>query len=63
MLGFPPAIWYAGDSISYVTSALNLSPGISRVSGYSVLLVLLRPLHSFALVTSVQHRRAWPWAR
>lgn len=55
MLGFPPSIWYAGDSISYVTSALNLSPGISRVSGYSVMLVLLRPLHSFAVVTGVQH--------
>ncbi len=54
-VGFPPSIWYAGDSISYVTSALNLSPGISRVSGYSVLLILLRPLHSFAVVTSVQH--------
>ena len=54
-VGFPPSIWYAGDSISYVTSALNLSPGISRVSGYSVLLIVLRPLHSFAVVTSVQH--------
>lgn len=55
MLGFPPSIWYAGDSISYVTSALNLSPGISRVSGYSVLLIALRPLHSFAVVTGLQH--------
>ena len=55
MLGFPPSIWYAGDSISYVTSALNVSPGISRVSGYSVLLIALRPLHSFAVVTGVQH--------
>jgi hypothetical protein len=54
-LGFPPAIWFAGDSISYVTSALAHSPGVSRVSGYSVLLMALRPLHSFAVVTGVQH--------
>jgi hypothetical protein len=54
-LGFPPAIWFAGDSISYVTSALYHSPAISRVSGYSLLLIVLRPLHSFAVVTGVQH--------
>jgi Dolichyl-phosphate-mannose-protein mannosyltransferase len=53
--GFPPAIWFAGDSISYVTSALAHSPGVSRVSGYSLLLMALRPLHSFAVVTGVQH--------
>jgi hypothetical protein len=55
MLGFPPAIWFAGDSISYVTSALNGSPGISRESGYSVLLMALHPMHSFAVVTGFQH--------
>jgi hypothetical protein len=55
MVGFPPAIWFAGDSISYVTSALDHSPGISRESGYSLLLIALRPLHSFAAVTGVQH--------
>lgn len=55
MTGFPPAIWFAGDSISYVTSALAHSPGVSRVSGYSLLLIALRPLHSFAVVTCVQH--------
>jgi hypothetical protein len=55
MLGFPPAIWFAGDSISYVTTALNHSPAISRESGYSIMLILLKPLHSFAVVTGVQH--------
>jgi len=55
MLGFPPAIWYGGDSISYLSTALHLYPGTSRESGYGVLLYLLRPFHSFAVVTGVQH--------
>ena len=55
MLGFPPAIWYGGDSISYLSTALHLYPGTSRQSGYGVMLYLLRPFHSFAVVTGVQH--------
>ena len=55
MLGFPPAIWYGGDSISYLSTALHLYPGTSRESGYGVMLYLLRPFHSFAVVTGVQH--------
>lgn len=55
MLAFPPAIWYGGDSVSYVNSGLNMQPGTSRESGYGVLLELLHPVHSFAVVTLVQH--------
>jgi hypothetical protein len=55
MLGFPPAIWYGGDSVSYVNSGLRLFPGTSRESGYGLMLDLLRPFHSFAVVTGVQH--------
>ena len=55
ILGFPPAIWFAGDSITYVNTAITLKPSISRESGYSLLLVALAPLHSFAVVTGVQH--------
>jgi hypothetical protein len=55
MLGFPPAIWFGGDSESYVYSALRLSPSTSRESGYGLMLLLLRPFHSFAVVTAVQH--------
>ncbi|HXW47104.1 MAG TPA: hypothetical protein VEL03_20090, partial [Streptosporangiaceae bacterium] len=55
MLGFPPAIWYGGDSVSYVSSGLHLWPGTSRESGYGVFLGLLQPFHSFVLVTLVQH--------
>jgi hypothetical protein len=55
MLAFPPAIWFGGDSASYLSTALRLVPGTSRLSGYGLLLLLLRPFHSFALVTAVQH--------
>jgi len=55
MLGYPPAIFFGGDSASYLSSSLRLAPGISRLSGYGVMLLLLRPLHSFAVVTGVQH--------
>ena len=55
MLGFPPAIWFGGDSASYLSTALRYVPGTSRLSGYGVLLMVLRPFHSFAVVTAVQH--------
>jgi len=55
MLAFPPAIWFGGDSASYLSTALRLVPGTSRLSGYGLLLLALRPFHSFALVATVQH--------
>ena len=55
MLGFPPAIWFGGDSASYLSTALYHAPGTSRVSGYGVVLFVLKPFHSFAVVTAVQH--------
>ena len=55
MLGFRPAIWLGGDSTSYLTTGLSLIPGISRQSGYGLVLFLLRPAHSFLLVTALQH--------
>lgn len=55
ILGFPPAIWFAGDSITYVNTALTHVPSISRQTGYSLFLLLLEPLHSFAVVTALQH--------
>jgi hypothetical protein len=55
MLGFPPAIWFGGDSASYLSTALRYVPGTSRLSGYGVLLLALRPFHSFAVVTAAQH--------
>jgi hypothetical protein len=55
MIAFPPAIWFGGDSASYLSTALRHVPGTSRLSGYGLLLLVLRPFHSFALVTTIQH--------
>ena len=55
MLGFPPAIWFGGDSTSYVTSGMTLYPSHSRVSGYGIMTEILRPFQSFAVITGVQH--------
>ncbi|MDH2428056.1 hypothetical protein [Sphaerisporangium sp. TRM90804] len=54
-LGYQGAIWFSGDSYTYVSGALQLWPSRSRSSGYSVFLWLLRPFHSTALVAAVQH--------
>ena len=68
MLGYPGALWFAGDSFVYVGAALRpdstkifgwtLSlpqPNLSKSTGYSFFLRLLLPFHSFTLVTAVQH--------
>ena len=61
MLAFRPAIWFGGDSASYVAVALRGQPDISRVSGYGLFLRILRPFHSFMLVVAVQHCSACSW--
>ncbi len=55
MVAFRPALWFGGDSASYLAVALRLQPDVSRVSGYGLMLYLLRPLHSVIVVTAVQH--------
>ncbi|MFF3437994.1 hypothetical protein [Streptosporangium sp. NPDC002721] len=55
MLGYGPALWF-NDSYEYVSGAVNPDrPSALRPNGYSFLLLLLRPLHSFGLVAFVQH--------
>src|SRR6266566_3563622 len=53
-LGYRSAIWF-NDSFDYLAIALRPRPDPMRPIGYPVLLWLLKPLHSFAVVTSVQH--------
>jgi len=55
MLGYPGALWFAGDSYVYVGAALRPQPDLSKATGYSFFLRLLLPFHSFTLVTGVQH--------
>ncbi|MFI7708361.1 hypothetical protein [Nonomuraea sp. NPDC049480] len=53
VLGFPPALLFYGDSFAFLRE--ELTPGTTRPSGYSLLLALLRPVHSLTLVTVMQH--------
>src|SRR5580693_10486690 len=55
MLGYPGALWFAGDSYVYVGAALRLQPDLSKTTGYSLFLRALEPAHSFTLVTGMQH--------
>jgi hypothetical protein len=55
VLGYPGALWFAGDSYVYVGAALRPQPNLSKSTGYSLFLRLLLPFHSFTLVTVVQH--------
>ncbi len=55
MLGYGPALWF-NDSFGYVSGAINPDrPNALRPNGYSFWLLLLRPLHSFAVVAFTQH--------
>ncbi len=55
VLGYPGALWFAGDSYVYLGSALRLRPDLSKTTGYSLFLKVLEPFHSLTLVTIVQH--------
>ncbi len=55
ILGFEPAVLFRLDSYDYLRGAVHLSPNVINVSGYSVFLWLLRPLHSIAAVAALQH--------
>jgi hypothetical protein len=54
MLGYPTAMWF-NDSYSYVWAAVHRSASTVRPGGYPAFLAILLPLHSFALVTALQH--------
>jgi hypothetical protein len=55
VLGYPGALWFAGDSYVYLGAALRPQPNLSKSTGYSLFLRLLLPFHSLTLVTVVQH--------
>jgi hypothetical protein len=55
MLGYPGALWFAGDSYVYLGAALRPRPDLSKTTGYSFFLRALEPFHSLTLVAGVQH--------
>jgi hypothetical protein len=55
MLGYPGALWFAGDSYVYLGAALRPQPDLSKTTGYSLFLRVLEPFHSLTLVAGVQH--------
>jgi hypothetical protein len=54
MLGYRPASWF-NDSFDYLHVAMAPYPHPIRPDGYSFLLWVLKPFHSFALVVGLQH--------
>jgi hypothetical protein len=55
VLGYPGALWFAGDSYVYLGTALRPQPNLSKTTGYSLFLRLLLPFHSLTLVVILQH--------
>lgn len=56
MVAYQPAFWYFGDSGQYIHLAHDLGElNRYRAIGYSVLLAILEPAGSFAVVAGVQH--------
>ena len=53
-LGYRWQAWF-NDSFLYVEDAVHFDLDPTRASGYSVFLKILEPLHSFALITILQH--------
>jgi len=53
-LGYRWQVWF-NDSFDYVQNTVHFSLDPTRVSGYSIFLKILEPLHSYAVVTILQH--------
>jgi hypothetical protein len=53
-LGYRWQSWF-NDSFEYVANTVHFTLDPTRVSGYSVWLKILQPIHSYALITILQH--------
>ena len=54
VVGYQPAMYF-NDSFDYLHVAMKPYPHPLRPDGYSFLLLILKPFHSFALVVVLQH--------
>jgi hypothetical protein len=53
-LGYQWQVWF-NDSFVYMSDVISFHPDTTRVSGYAVFLKILEPLHSYAVITILQH--------
>jgi hypothetical protein len=53
-LGYQWQMWF-NDSFTYMSDAIPLHPDTTRPVGYAIFLKALEPLHSYAVVTILQH--------
>jgi hypothetical protein len=56
-LGYRWHAWF-NDSFQYIQNTVHFNLDPTRVSGYSIWLKLLQPLHTYAVVTILQHLMA-----
>jgi hypothetical protein len=54
ILGYQPAILFRLDTYDYLWGAVHLRPNPVNPSGYSLVLWVLRPFHSLALIAGIQ---------
>jgi len=53
-LGYRWQSWF-NDSFQYMGDVIGLHPDVTRPAGYVLFLKLLEPLHSYAVITILQH--------
>src|SRR3984885_8302746 len=53
-LGYRWQAWF-NNSFEYVSNTVHFSLDPTRVSGYEIMLKILQPFHSYALITILQH--------
>ena len=56
-LGYRWHAWF-NDSFQYIQNTVHFNLDPTRVSGYSIWLKILQPLHTYAVVTILQHLMA-----
>ena len=53
-LGYQWQLWF-NDSFQYLSDVIGFHPDVTRPAGYAVFLKILEPLHSYAVITILQH--------